>query len=499
MNRKNLIDAFGDIDEEIFANENANNIGMAELGEKEARPIIVYSGRKKMNKGPIFAAGAAVCAAVVAVSVPLIMKGGGGYPLSTGVGSNSEIGSFENLTEEGLEALTDTDIPEITEEPAASEETEPPLTSPDGEGIRNDRYELLCGNKELQKAEEKYDVTVSSDFDETMIERFRRYRYCGKFIDGNYIFYSVDALREYMYDDPKTACIYRSSIDGTSGEELLLEDTPRNEGWGLSIRLIGVMGGHLYYERHEWDAVTDTVDGSAPEFRSELHRINLSNNADEMLTEIETTDYSKYLADRYAISGDYIYIAEMYFDPEKHYRIRRYNGVTGETELFKADAYDLSPFKDGIIYHTEEGAFYYHSDKDNTDSYLFDYPFGYSIFPPVAFGGDVIAVNHDNAIGIMEEKDGVYTERKIIEAVTQVNAAALVAPCKGLVPLGSLSLSEGRAAVFYDEENDLFAVIDDIEEIGDNWSWVKSSEDTLCLMVFDGEDRLEKIYTVRKR
>lgn len=365
-------------------------------------------------------------------------------------------------------------------------------------------YELLCGNKTLQKAAEKYNVTVSSDFDETMREKLRIYSLSSSFIDGNDIFYTVDAPQEYMYDDPdsisKTACIYRSSMDGTSGAELLLEEAPRIEGWGLYIKLIGVIDNYLYYERKELYAYPDYVGENGLEFESELRRINLSNNTNEMIVQIETTDYDKYMANRYAISGNNIYIAEMYFEPDKLYRIRRYNTVTGETELFKAGAYDMSSFKDGIIYHLiDENAFYYHNDKDNTDSYLFDYPFGYSMFPPSAFGGDVIAVNHDNYIGIMEEKDGVYTERRIIETSSSVNASAFFAPCKGFIPLASLPIGMGRAPVFYDEENDWFAEIIGIEEDVGNWNWIRSSEDTLCLAVFDDEQRVEKIYTVRKR
>lgn len=364
---------------------------------------------------------------------------------------------------------------------------------------------------ELENGKEKYNVRVISVFDETIREKLQIHHIYSSFIEGNSIFYTVDAPQEHMYDDPeglsKTACIYRSLMDSTGGAELLLEEAPRIEGWGLYIKLIGIIGNYLYYERQEIDSDPASVGENGYEAELELCRINLNDHTNETILQFNTVFSGKYV-----ISGSNIYIGEIisdiYSDEGKLYRIRRYNTVTGEIELFKNNAYHPSPYKEGIIYllsNSVGSTVYYHNDSTDTDSFLFNFDAVFNtMFPPVAFGGDVIAVNHGghgySCVKIIEGGDGSAEtfERIIADGAVNgisVNAAATIAPCKGFVPLGNLPM-------FYDEKNLWFAEIIDagssIKNIK-NWCWIRSSEDTLCLAVFDDEQRVEMIYTVRKR
>lgn len=362
----------------------------------------------------------------------------------------------------------------------------------------------------LENAKEKHNVRVISVFDETIREKLQIHHIYSSFIEDNDIFYTVDAPQEHMYDNPeglsKTACIYRSSMDGTGEAELLLEEAPRIEGWGLYIKLIGIIDNYLYYERQEIDSDPASVGENGYEAELELCRINLNDHTSETILQFNTVFGGKYV-----ISGNNIYIGEIisdiYSDAGKLYRIRRYNTVTGETELFKDNAYHPSPYKEGIIYlipsfdNPDGSAVYYHNDSTDTNSRLFDFDAVFNtMFPPVAFGGDTVAINRTGHgycfVTIIERVDG--SEKIIAEGAINgisVNAAATIAPCTGFIPLGNLPM-------FYDEQNDWFAEIIDAESTIKNiknWCWIRSSEDTLCLAVFDDEQRVEKIYTVRKR
>lgn len=376
------------------------------------------------------------------------------------------------------------------------------VSAPDiGINLAEQETEIYIYNTELKRAEERYPVTVNDSFDENLINTLRAHDVFGSFINGNDIFYTAKVHPEDLLDDPsknnKTARIYRSDLEGVGNASLLLEEAPQAEENGLYYNIIGVIDNYLYYERMEIYSDPDSV-GDAYEVDFELYRINLRNNETEFILKLGWV-----LGGKYAISGNNIYIGEICYntdyDPyhdkdDKLYRIWRYNTVTGETELFRDNARDPYPFKEGIIYQcTDIGAVYYHSDSSDTDTYLFE-RFVTSLFTAPAFGGDIIAVNHDNkSVSIMEENDGgSFAERKFIEGY-HVNAAGNVAPCKGFIPIGNRPM-------FYDEENDWFAWIIDIGTDKNNWSWIRSSEDTLCLGVFGGDNgnRVERIYTVRK-
>lgn len=362
--------------------------------------------------------------------------------------------------------------------------------------------EIYSGNTELQRAEERYQVTVNDSFDENLINTFRAHDIFGSFINGNDIFYTSRVYPEHFLDDPsknnKTACIYRSDLEGGGGASLLLEEEPQIEGGGLYYNIIGVIDDYLYYDKR---VISDPdSEGDAYEVDLELCRINLRNNENEFILKFDRTLIGKYA--KYAISGNNIYIGEICFNPnfdpdhdtdDKLYRIWRYNTVTGETELFRDHARDPYPFKDGIIYHhmapqlinprirSDFVVFYYDGSTDT------DPVFG---VPTVAFG-DIIAFNDSGTVYIAEEKDN-FARKKLISG-HWANAAGNIAPCKGFVPIGNRPM-------FYDEENDWFARIIDIGTDINNWSWIRSSEDTLCLVVFGGDngDRVERIYTVRK-
>ena len=363
MNRKNLIDAFGDIDEEMFA---YGETDLSDCGDGGTQPLIVYGGGKKMNKKPIFAAGAAVCAAIAAVSIPLVMKGGGEYPLSTGTGS--EIGSLEVLTEEITEASTE----EIT---TAEETTVPLLTLPYDEDFQ---YELYVKDKEIFDAEELYDVDVKdidiekfneagSNIDVLYISRFYGDLVC---LEGDDLYYS-ETVHDPAYDarvnseHEEWGAVYKYNL--VTEETIVVFTEKADEDYGLLIKIAAVEGDWIYYYR-------DRCRNGMEENYIELWRCNMTDGRKEKMLDIGETYYRNVKAAVKSGRYLYFYYLDDSFFTARNYYIYCYDTEKERSELLKKDDLSLHGlYKDGIIYGIGND-FYYHKNGEPffEDEFLFN-------------------------------------------------------------------------------------------------------------------------------
>lgn len=371
MNKKNLMDAFGDINEEMFGG--AEKIDITDYEESESQlPVIVYKGEKKMNKGPIFAAGAAVCAAAIAVSVPLIIRSGGEYPLNTTLSSDTE--SFESITE-----ISETASELIT----TPEETAPLLTLPYDQDFE---YELYVKDKEFLDAEELYNV----DIKDINIERFNEngnidvlflslfYGNDLIYLEGDELYYSqtvndpaFDAQINSEHED--WAAVYKYNLV-TEEHAVVFKEKSNDNNYGLMLKIEMIDGDWLYYYHLQHRSGYE-------EQTAELWRYNINDGRKEKIIDVGETCYSSVSS---AIKSDkFLYFPfsrqeirgyDVNGDSIWHYvsYIYSYDTENGRLELVKSgDCYYRGLYKDGIIYN-EGYDYYYHKNGEEKDEFLFN-------------------------------------------------------------------------------------------------------------------------------
>lgn len=502
MNKKNLIDAFGDINEEMFGG--AEKIDITDYEESESQPpVIVYKGGKKIRKAPIFAAGAAACAVIIAVSAPLIMKSGGEYPLNSTLSSDTE--SFESITE-----ISETASELIT----TPEETAPLLTLPYDQDFE---YELYVKDKEFLDAEELYNVDIK-DID---IEKFNEggynidVLYLSLFygdlvcLEGNHLYYS-QSINDPAYDTQ----VHLEHEDWTAvyKYDLITEETTvvfserADKEYGLLLKIAAVEGDWIYYYR-------DKCRNGYEENYIELWRCNSIDGRKEKMIDIGETYY---LNVRAAVKSDgYLYFP--FYDDIDCY-IYCYDTKKEQLEVFKkGDSLSCgdNTYKDGILYGIDND-FYYHKNGEKEDEFLFNaeqlFDFDsydqacYSIY---TLGGEKLMYEYERADDNIRISEYGYLNENYIphKLVTVKGGVYQIKDTKS--GLAWLSLGDLDTLEFYDREQDCFSSLPFPNTLRSDRQVqciaLDSTDDEIRFIIFecDRPDRKNyywaKLYTISKK
>ncbi|MDE6579006.1 MAG: hypothetical protein K2K41_00530, partial [Ruminiclostridium sp.] len=378
MNRKNLTDAFGDIEDGIFAvteNDSVNELSPKNSDNVQA-PVFIKNVRESKNrkrrKAVISAAAGIAACAVLAVSMPVLFN--------NTVPPYGEVEPSESHSQQ----------PALSGSDQQTEQTETdtqPITTDIGQEIS--QIQLYTKIKEILNAEDMYKVEKTqidlSGFEENGLGENaygNPFFNVNIFIDGSSFFYtlvgSCGHIEDYPIDESEERYGQIFLFDMDTGEHrLILKERAYKEKNGLILHPVNFVNGWLYYYRREiYPTEVSPNDGT------ELWRINIDTKAKEKVTDINTL----FSIDMKAgiKSGKYLYFTDLLYTFEgvelTNSWILRYDTEEGKLEIFKEafvnEGKGRFPFvydyKNGIIYSIDGISFYFHTDDGEPDKFLPD-------------------------------------------------------------------------------------------------------------------------------
>ncbi len=308
MNKENLLQAFGEIDEEIFGADFDNP-------EEAVKPVFVTPQKVRKSKKPFFIAASAVAACGTLV---------------LGIG----LASRENPTPQAAAYNISKIFPDIKFE---------------------ESY------KEIYNAEDLYQVQRTK-IDLAAVKKYGN----PSLIDGDNIYFttSVDPFDYYNHKEeaPSTADIVL--FNNSTGEEKVIYSTADAISAEEAINSLpqiypaGIYNSYLYFFQKE----NDVSDKS-----SEFCRLNLQDYSSEVIFTYNGSFNYPVLSNW----ENCLYIGmEEIIEDKAFDRIYRYDLSDGNMDMFMENALELMPYKDGIVY-TKGSDIYYHSPYESSDRVLF--------------------------------------------------------------------------------------------------------------------------------
>ena len=374
MNRKNLSDAFGEIDEGLFALEESENKNRS-LNEFPAKtddvqaPIFIKNIRetkaKNRRKAIISAtAGIAACA-VLAVSLPVLLNNSS-LPYEAAETTEAFTGqpdlSETDLQTEPTQAETQPITEETTQEPSQIELYTKVKEILDAEDIYNvEKKEIDLSGFEANGLDEN--LALLSIYSNTILNNTT-------LIEGSSFFYTVmGKSRQEVYSDEEYQAkgfgqIFLYDME-TGKHSLILKEQSYEKEKGIFFKPMNFVDGWLYYYRVEH------IFNDYSYTEAELWRINIDTKTKEKI--IDNHLYFSIAQTPGVRSGKYLYFTDYRFSDDGRQwassSILQYDTETGKSEklgevlggsMFFPIVY---AYKDGILY-TTDGGFYYRSNDD---------------------------------------------------------------------------------------------------------------------------------------
>lgn len=378
MNKKNLMDAFGEIDEELFAGADLSEFS-SKKPEEAVAPVFIEGGKRRRGKRPFIYMGAGIAAcAALAVSLPM---------LANNAKPPYESGAFSEPYSQQYQPTDLTEPADTSAEEAASsaEETEPLLTLPYDEDFK---YELYGKNKEFLDAEklyyfdvqdiniEKFNKNGSHDIDILLLSMFYGNL---TYLDGDELYYS-ESVNDPAYDASVNAehedwaGIYKYNLV-TEETDFVFKEKSNDDDFGLMLKIAAIDSDWLYYYHIQ-------SRNGYEESTAEFWRYNLADGRKEKIVDVGDTYYANVSGAEK--SGDYLYFAftslENYRNDEHGFLtwdyvpyIYSFNTKDESLELVKkTDCTSIAGlYKDGIIYACGD-EYFYHKNGADKDELLFD-------------------------------------------------------------------------------------------------------------------------------
>ncbi|MDE6723978.1 MAG: hypothetical protein K2J79_00070 [Ruminiclostridium sp.] len=390
MTRKNLSDAFGEIDDKLFvlAEKESPEGSASKSSDNVQSPIFIKNIReskvRKRRKALISAtAGIAACA-VLAVSLPVLFNNTappyGAAETTEALAQQPAAAETDGQTEQ-TQAETQPVTPET--QPVTAETPQEPT-----------QIELYTKIKEILNAEEVYKVEKTpidlSGFEANGLDDngalwsiFSNRSVNGSMlIDGSSFFYTLvgnGRFPDEPVDDSAERYGHIFLYDMDTGEHsLIFKERAYKEDNGLLLKPMNYVDGWLYYYRME----IYPTEGDYHNDGTELWRVNINTKVKEKITNINTAFYLEMEAG--IRSGKYLYFTDFLYTidcvEQTNAWILRYDTEEGKLDIFKEE--DISggkgkfPFvygyKNGIIYSIDGISFYFHTDDGEPDKFLPD-------------------------------------------------------------------------------------------------------------------------------
>lgn len=520
MNRKNLSDAFGEIDENLFALAETESLkellpkssDNAQAPEFQAPMFIKNTGESKSEnrKKALISATAGIAACVVlAVSLPLLYNN-----------TAPPYGAAETT-----EALTQQPDPSETDK--QTEQTEA-ITQPVTQELPQDptQIELYTEVKEILNAEDVYNVERTqidlSGFEENGLdEKSSLQSICSDtLIEGSSFFYAISESAAFQSDQssaPEERYGYIFLYDMDTGEHtLILKERAYKKGNSLMLRPVYYVKGWLYYYYMEVRPTEELYQND----ESELWRINIETKTKEKIAGMYEA-FSGY-KETIVKSGKYLYFTDPVYAIEPiDTHILRYDMEEGQLDIFKeANIKDeryaypyLYKYKDGIIYSIDGINFYYHTDDGEPDEALPDlssyYPMGKNYFQNIGnnaliykrdiadlFDGDIESLGA--MIGILDED---FQARDLAYLPVYAELANINTDLKLKVILTPDRNGFDNRILIYDMEADCFSELK-LPSEKDNAVYCTEQGDELRILVYTGESNEcdgMTLYTITKK
>lgn len=408
MNKERLLAAFGEIDDKIFGEHWEVSPEKAE--DNTIEPVFTSVKDKKRRKPLIIAASAVAACGVLAA----------GLALNNGIDRPP----------------TDTDVRIY-----------------DSSTIFPD-IEFADDYKTMYNAEDLYQVeTIEVDPDIAT-----KYRSLPSLVDGKKVYFSTDAHSANAYAGIPPQAAYIIAYDTETGEEKTIYSGPKRwEDSDLRLDTVGIYNSYLYFKREEYK--------KGEEEASEICRVNLNDGGFEV---IFSARYP--LNSRFALSkGDnclYFHYSDTSALEDTLNVIYRYDTESGKIEKFMENAYVQSPYKNGIIYSTEEGYFYH--DPANPDSDVMVLARNNNIIN--SYGGDFylytdVQYNENPDDHIIDTGVSGENTNKHLMRGSGVFATLTQGTSNGLVLFDNIEDYGQGTPLIYDYNKDIFSIID-IDDVG---------------------------------
>ena len=368
---------------------------------------------------------------------------------------------------------------------------------------------LMDTDKPFVRAEDHYiiekrDIDVSA-FNEHGLPNFAA--------EGKY-FYSEPLFEENSETGVTTAKeSYIYVYDTETGEysKIYSEECSKDTNI-LYFTFAALRDNYLYYFREEGrlNAQSGTSEGY------DLCRLNLDTNRSEHIFSLNNETFWG-VKDQADVIGNSLYFYDFH-DSNHEYvdfvrTIYRFDLDTGEVTLFRDDADNVMPYKNGLIYYHDGGYYYHGEDKDikgkgvfyEGDELLFYFEEDenedpYQPYVDIAAKGDTIGygmIDHETGectVGIFDEN---YEQQEIASTQRGTFYMYMCAVTEtGLVYL------HATLPLVYDTQSDSFALIPiDGADYTNYWN-MDSTEDSIHFFVYEYEDSAYTsavVYTVKRR
>lgn len=507
MNKKNLMDAFGDINEEMFAKAEEGNSQYCEECEPLS-PVFVFAKEKERNKKPLFALSAAAGILAAAICVPMIIKSGGGLvDLSTPsasdtsqVGTSSENNAAETISSEG-------ETPSNTQTAPVNEET-----------IHTDIFthqDNLFNAEDLYRIEKK-EINVNKLDQYGEIKSIILSQLYGDltYLDGNSLYYSSISFSEEELqkksvnkDSERMARLYRYDLD-TEENVIVFEEQSELQQFGLILKIAGVDGDWIYYHHFE-------VDLGSLKCRAKLLRFNLLNGSKEEILDMGFISYYGPVfsgVNPFIKSGKNLYFCyESIYYPNTDCYIYCYDTEKEKLELLceHPTINETTPYKNGVAYSLGGDKYYYIENDGGGEQLLVDniviiepkprynnvctgiYSFAEGKIAYVCNFRDI-----DNTFGFLDEN---------LEKHDLITTDAAIFPCDFDVKSGltMLGLSSSHNPLIYDYEQECFSELKLPEKTktntsiysGTQWININGNTDNIKFMTFESDPNDETKFT----
>lgn len=499
MNRKNLIDAFGDIDEEMFAGAENKSLSelAAESSEDEQAPVFVEVRKHRNGIRAALYAGAGIAACIALAAALPVLTDNTKLPYGNGSTIYSESSVPELSQTEPGEETEQTEITSAQTVTSAAQQEPPQL-------------QLYTKTKEILNAEDIYNIEKTqidiSGFESSQaLWHIHSNGFFGgtMLIDGSSFFYTVlgsPTDTQEITEPSEEAYAKISLFNMSTGEHSLILKERSYEGkYGLLFKPMNYVDGWLYYYRMEYMPAGD-LEG----YGTELWRINVDTKDKEKITDIYM-DF--YLSMKPGLQlGKYLYFTDCYSSYEENKStvwILRYDTEAGKLDTFKEFVNEGGrPFayKDGMIYCDSSG-FWFHTDDGEPDKFLFDY----DCYDIQAIGGNTLICTKESI-----EANYISATIEIMDENFEVRELALF-PCFAYLKdvVGSLDLKLiglstteliGSSTLIYDKEADCFSRFK-LPTKDDDVVYCTADGDELKILVYSGTiDKCDgmTLYTIKR-
>ena len=420
----------------------------------------------------------------------------------TGCQSNIELthditNSMEGVTKsdisEAVETTDDISIGEVTD--SREEDFIPKL--------------LMETDKPFVLAKENY-IIEKQNID---VSVFNEYGFPHYAADGKY-YYTEPMLGKLFYEFAEQEPVEEATIfvyDSKSEEySPLYSEAPYGEFDALYFTFVGLHDNFLYYFREECRYGSQTTTGEG----FDLCRLNLENKKSEHIFSLNNEWYWECKRD-IAIVGNSLFFYD-YHDTnleteECVHIIRCFDLDTGEDFVFRDDAENVIPYKNGVVYCHDGGYYYHGDDKDITgkgiyyegDELLFySKAEGEPEISGISIDGDTAIYScftyyPDGAVGNMGIFDKEFNRMEI--ASNKRGTWCIDAEECKISEAGLISVDAPKPLI-YDKDNECFAVIP-IDDYSDYRSY--ATEDSICFFGYADDDygkyTSAALYTVKRR